>query len=79
MEMERLRGLEHIRLLLYTCRYGYGFVWQAQCVGDVEPCIAEFNCRVSKRNWFSDICNSPELDTYLTLILELCVEKISRH
>ena len=48
-------------------RYGFGFVWVSQDVGEVNIFIKQFKQRLidcMKQNWHSSIDDSPRCDIY---------------
>lgn len=64
-EAGRLTWASNIKKLLF--RYGYGFVWVSQEVGDINIFIKQFKQRLidcMKQNWHGSIEDSPRCDTY---------------
>ena len=64
-EVGKVTWVTHVRNLLY--RFGFGFVWLSQTVGNKNLFLLEFMQRVkdiSCQNWCSDVVNSCKLRTY---------------
>ena len=64
-EAGRHTWASNVKKLLF--RYGYGFVWVSQEVGDINSFIKQFKQRLidcMKQNWHGSIDDSPRCDTY---------------
>ena len=64
-EAGRHTWASNVKKLLF--RYGYGFVWVSQEVGDINMFIKQFKQRLTdcmKQNWHASIDDSSRCDTY---------------
>ena len=78
-----------MKALLY--KYGFGYVWEANTVGDINRFVDVFKQRLKDcclQAWHSDICESPksiyystfkeilEIEIYLTIDLPYLLRKV---
>ncbi len=66
----------HIKQLLF--RYGFGYIWLSQDVGDIEVFVCTFKTRISdcmRQNWNTNIWDSTRCDTYKFFKSQLSPEK----